>query len=179
LARTAAQSDAQARAVYLNVCLPSRWRPHDMLSKNFVGLHARVPREPGFDKDQRLQLASQLFGRPCARFVWGMTPDARLDQHPDRVAGATPGWHDASTGYLRVERQSIVPLCSGSASRPDVCLFLIRLYVYPFTRLGTDRCAQLRQHLAGMSEAMRRYKGLLGYEAQVQRMLAAHSNSIS
>jgi hypothetical protein len=90
---------------------------------------------------------------PFVRFVWTLTPDARLDRHPDAI-GPT-NWQRAEGLYLRVERQVTVPLMAANAG-----LFLIRVYVYPFNELNSEQRARMLAALAAMPEPIRTYKGL-------------------
>ncbi|HEX4351304.1 MAG TPA: heme-dependent oxidative N-demethylase subunit alpha family protein, partial [Polyangiales bacterium] len=75
----------RARAHYLHVCFPSHWPPSRMLGKNFLSLHARVPTEASFARSERARHAAKLFEAPAVRFIWSLTPDARLDHHPDHA----------------------------------------------------------------------------------------------
>jgi hypothetical protein len=65
-----------------------------------------------------------------------------------------------------VERQLTVPFPDVSAS-----LFLIRTYLYPFDSLDEPERRVLRSAIDGMSPALRRYKGLLGFEPRIHALL--------
>jgi hypothetical protein len=158
----------RARAHYLNVCFPSNWSPARLLGKSFLSLHARVPNERGFERAERTQHAAALFAQPAARFVWSLTPDALLDHHPETARPVD--WTTTEQAFLRVERQLIVPL-PAAANQASVTLFFIRTYVYPLERLHDAQCAVLSNAIAHMSEAMRRYKGMLGHEARIRELL--------
>ena len=57
---------------------------------------------------------------PFVRFVWTVCGDNLLDHHPSTYR---PKWDGATGGYLRVERQTTVPL-------ENCAVFLIRTYLY-------------------------------------------------
>jgi len=161
----------RARAAYLHVCFPSGWDPERMLGKSFVSLHAHVPREQGFERADYSGHAASLFERAAERFVWSVTPDAQLDRHPRAYRPVL--WNETEQAFLRVERQLSIPLGSVGSRETEaaVSLFLIRTYVYPLARLDAAQRATLRDALAGMSEVMRRYKGMLGHEARILELL--------
>jgi hypothetical protein len=160
----------RARAHYLNVCFPSNWSPARLLGKSFLSLHARVPNETGFERGERAQHAAALFAQPAVRFVWSLTPDDLLDHHPETARPVD--WTTTQQAFLRVERQVIVPL-PAAANRTKVTLFFIRTYVYPRARLHDAQCAVLSSAVAHMSDAMRRYKGMLGHEDRIGELLRA------
>ena len=90
---------------------------------------------------------------PYVRFVWALCADDALDHHPDVYAGSD--WLAARDVFLRVERQTTVPLCDGQAA-----LFLIRTYVYPFASLTAEQRVTLRRAIANAPEDVRAYKRL-------------------
>jgi hypothetical protein len=154
----------RARALYMHVCFPGGWDPSQLLGKSFPALHARVPYEPGFDRVERADHAARLFEAPLARYVWSVTAEPTLDRHPK-----TPRSQDfqaASAVFLRVERQIMAPL-QGTTS-----LFFIRTYVYAADRLSAEQRRVLAAAITGMSEAMRRYKGMFGHEQRILQLLA-------
>jgi hypothetical protein len=161
----------RARAAYLHVCFPSGWDPAKMLGKSFVSLHGRVPREPGFERADYAGHAASLFESKAERFVWSLTPDAQLDRHP--CAYRPVRWSETTQAFLRVERQLNIPLGLVGQDGADaaVAMFLLRTYVYPLARLSAAQRDTLGAALGGMSEAMRRYKGLLGHEARIRELL--------
>jgi len=154
----------RARALYMHVCFPGGWDPSALLGKSFPALHARVPYEPGFERADRAEHAGRLFEAPLARYVWSVTAEPTLDRHPK-----TPrlcDFHAATELFLRVERQIMVPLREAGTS-----LFFIRTYVYGRDRLSAEQRSTLSAAICGMSEAMRRYKGMLGSEQRIQQLL--------
>jgi hypothetical protein len=91
---------------------------------------------------------------PYVRFVWTVTADAELDHHPEQ--GRRLAWSAATErGFLRVERQTTVPL-------PEVsgCVFLIRTYLYGFEELSSAKREVLAQALQRMPSELLRYKSL-------------------
>lgn len=142
-----------------------------MLGKSFVSLHARVPREQGFERPDYAGHAASLFDRAAERFVWSLTPDAQLDRHPSAYRPVR--WTETAEAFLRVERQLNIPLgrVGQGAAEAAVAMFLLRTYVYPVARLSAAQRDMLEAALAGMSEAMRRYKGMLGHETRIRELL--------
>lgn len=160
----------RARAVYMHVCFPGGWDPSQLLGKSFPALHARVPYEPGFDRATRGQHAARLFEAPLARYVWSVTAEPTLDRHPK-----TPRLQDfraATELFLRVERQIMVPLLEAGSEQQTTSLFFIRTYVYGRERLSAAQRSALAAAVSAMSEAMRRYKGMLGHEQRILQLLA-------
>lgn len=158
----------RARASYLHVSFPSGWDPARMLGKSFLALHARVPDEEAFARDTRAHLAQQLFDGVRGRFVWGVSADGDLDHHP---AQPRPGWEGAHEGHLRVERQLMVPL---AVADPDThaAMFLIRVYVVPFSDLAREQRVRLTHALHALSPVLQRYKGVAGHLSLLARLLA-------
>lgn len=163
----------RTRALYLHVCFPGGWNPAALLGKSFPALHARVPQEPGFGRAERAQHAAALFQAPLARYVWSVTAEPTLDRHPSTPR--TVDWRSARSLFFRVERQIMVPLCARGDGRDAdgvVSLFFIRTYVYERDRLSHVQRATLIHAIEGMSEPMRRYKGIFGHEADIVRLLS-------
>lgn len=161
-------SPERARALYLHVCFPSGWSPAQMIGKSFLGLHARVPHEPGFARAERSGHAARMFAGPAVRFVWSLAPDAALDHHPDATRPAD--WSTTHEAFMRVERQLILPL-TAAGPEPAVALFFIRTYIYPLARLLREQRLGLLEALDRMPEPVRRYKGLLGHEDRIAELV--------
>ena len=162
----------RTRAAYMHVCFPGGWDPAQLLGKSFPALHARVPYEPGFDRDQRADHAAFLFQKPLARYVWSVTAERTLDRHPKTPKHVT--WGNADAVYLRVERQIMVPLPNDSANAAEhgiVSMFFIRTYVYAREQLTAAQRSEVANAVENMSEPMRRYKGMLGHEARISQLL--------
>jgi len=142
------------RTIVVHACFPSGWRPEQILGQSFANTHARVPAfEAVARKAENLTLAMVSRG-PYVRFVWTISADAELDHHPEH--GRRALWSaQTPRGYLRVERQTIVPLPSASGS-----LFLIRTYLYGFDELPSAERAVLASALEQLPPAVVRYKQL-------------------
>ena len=166
----------RARALYMHVCFPGGWDPSQLLGKSFPALHARVPYEPGFDRLERAEHAARLFEAPLARYVWSVTAEPTLDRHPKTPR--SQNFEAATELFLRVERQIMVPLlplppfAEAGPAQGRTSLFFIRTYVYGRDRLSAEQRGVLASAIAGMSEAMRRYKGILGHEQRILQLLA-------
>ena len=87
---------------------------------------------------------------PFVRFVWTVCGDNLLDHHPSTYR---PKWDGATGGYLRVERQTTVPL-------ENCAVFLIRTYLYPIDELGVNTRILLGTSLKNMPANLAHYKGL-------------------
>ena len=148
-----AGDDYSGRAALIDVRLPSGWRPERLRDASFLSIHAPVPGFPADARVARSMVRTMVERGPFVRFVWTLTPDARLDRHPDAI-GPT-NWQRAEGLFLRVERQITVPLTAANAS-----LFLIRVYVYPFHQLIAEQRTRTLAALAAMPEPIRAYKGL-------------------
>jgi hypothetical protein len=154
--------DAEPRAAYLHVSLPSGWRPERMAGASFAELHGPVP-DVLLGKRPISSYQDRLFDGEHVRFVWTLCPDASLDRHPDRYR---PDWAAARSLCLRVERQLLVPL------DPLQALFLIRVYSYPVAELTAEQRAELARRVAAMDATTHLYKGWAGHEARIQTLLA-------
>lgn len=141
------------RAVLVHVCFPSGWRPEGVLGQSFVGIHRHVPAFGAVAEKATSLLEAMVSRGPYVRFVWTVTADDELDHHPEEGRRA-PWTAQTARGFLRVERQTTVPL-GGAAS-----LFLIRTYLYEFAELTLERRMILAAALEQMPAAIAAYKGL-------------------
>lgn len=150
------------RVLWLHACFPSGWRPEHVLGKSFAQIHAGIPGiEQVLAKSRSLVEAIGERG-PYVRFVWTVTADDELDHHPEQ--GRRVPWSAGTTrGFLRVERQTTVPLPHARAS-----IFLIRTYLYAFEELASEQRAVLHRALERMPPEILRYKRL---EAAIPRAL--------
>jgi hypothetical protein len=165
--RAPGDEPAAATAVYLHVSFPTNWCPECALGRTFLELHAPVPALHAFKATNRTRLARSLFDarRTTARFVWSLTPDARLDRQRCEAgvhASVPTRWDEASTAWLRVERQVIVPLSD------VLSLFVLRVYRTDVRHLPPDQRATLRRAIAGMEPELAAYKG---FAANAQSIL--------
>jgi hypothetical protein len=148
-----AGDDGEGAAALIDVRFPSGWRPERLAGASFDEIHRPVPGFPNDPQAARSMVRAMIERGPFVRFVWTLTPNDTLDQHPE--ARGRIRWDAASEVWLRVERQITVPLTAASAS-----LFLIRVYHYAFDELSAEQRATARTALAVMPEMIRRYKGL-------------------
>jgi dimethylamine monooxygenase subunit A len=154
------------RALWLHACFPSGWRPEHVIGKSFSDIHAKIP---GFDAVARKAsnlVEAMLTRGPYVRFVWTVSADDELDHHPED--GRRRAWSaDTPRGFLRVERQTIVPLREACA-----CIFLIRTYLYGFDELGAEHRRTLALALAQMPLEISSYKRLTGALPRALELLA-------
>jgi hypothetical protein len=156
---------ADDRAVYLHVAFPSGWDPGAMAGASFARLHGPVPHGDGLRRAAAGLVRAMVHKGPFVRHVWGIARDPGLAVHPREPRPPAGDAPILTSRYLRVERQTTVPL-------PALALgaFFIRVYVVPLMSVldeGPRRCA-LREAVASMDESLRRYKGL---ERDAERLL--------
>lgn len=142
------------RAVLVHVCFPSGWRPDAVLGQSFAGIHQHVPAFRAVADKAPSLVEAMLKRGPYVRFVWTITADDELDHHPEQGRRA-PWTEHTPRGFLRVERQTTVPLADGAAS-----LFLIRTYLYGFDALSAAERATLASALEQMPQEIAAYKRL-------------------
>ena len=152
------------RIPWMAVCLPSHWVPQDKIGLAFTQVHAPVA------DNQRLLAAGEHLARLVTveprweRFVWTITNNASLDNHPLRVPKQEwPAGYQADARQLaaaavwRTERQTFIPL-------PELgqALFTIHVQVTPLGQaVGTPAQARaVHAALVGMSQAVLDYRGL-------------------
>jgi len=146
--------DGSTRAIMVHVCFPTGWRPEVALGQTFQSIHRPVPDFADRASTNRSMEDSMLERGPYVRFVWTVCADDELDRHPD--SGTIRGWDsNARRGWLRVERQVTVPLSEVAA-----CLFLIRVYLYPFTDLSSEQLGTITRAVEQTSSEVLHYKGL-------------------
>jgi dimethylamine monooxygenase subunit A len=158
---------ATATVPWLAVCLPSHWAPDDKVGRAFAEVHAPVA------DGEVLRAASASLARLVTgderweRFVWTVSADPRLHQHPSRSGTEWPRVGDggahaeaealAASASLRSERQTFVPIAgSGSA------VFTILVDSVPLADAVTTADAARRLHdaIASMSPAVLAYRRL-------------------
>ncbi len=142
-------------AELLAVAFPSGWPPRERAGADLAALHAPVA-----DGD-RLRAASPALSEallvkgPYAQHVWGLDPDGRLDRDPSAPDAAPHGCPHPARWWLRVERQTSLPL-------PHLgrALFLIRPHLVPLVDLAPEQRRVLAAAVASMSPDALAYKGL-------------------
>jgi len=162
---------------WLAVALPSHWAPEAKVGQHFAQVHAPVA------DGERLRAASDHLVRLVTgperweRFVWTVTPQARLHAHPARCEG-WPASVDATTfatqAWWRTERQTFIPL---PAQRQAV--FTIQVEVQPLAHaLESHAQAQLlHDAIASMSDAVLAYRGLTAVRAPLLAWLRARAQA--
>jgi len=153
---------ATARIPYMAVCLPSRWAPEEKVGRHFAEVHAPVA------DNQLLLTAADHLARLVTgserweRFVWTVTAEPRLMQHPQHVPAT--GWPSAlnagdlaARASFRTEHQTFIPL--GQARQ---AVFTIGVECRPLVdAIDTPaRALQLHDALASMTDAVLAYRGL-------------------
>ena len=161
---------------WLAVCLPSRWAPEDKIGRHFAEVHGPVA-----DADVLIAAGASLARLVTGddrweRFVWTISSDRHLDQHPRRLAVEWPvaGTADAQAGraWFRSERQTFIPIRGR-----DLAVFTIRVESVPLADAVTSRDAATRLHaaLASMSPAVLDYRRLAVARDRLLEWLAARA----
>ncbi|HEY8514682.1 MAG TPA: heme-dependent oxidative N-demethylase subunit alpha family protein [Candidatus Binatia bacterium] len=157
--------DGGSAAIGVHVSSPSGWRPERIHGVSFGGIHAPVPDFAKRAEAERSMVDAMVERGPYVRFVWTVSADDHLDHHPEE--GRREPWRADGPGFLRVERQTTVPFREHEAA-----LFLIRVYLYPFSSLTAEQREILARALELMPEHVARYKGLDSVRDLVRAMLA-------
>ena len=149
-----------ATVPWLAVCLPSRWAPEDKIGRHFAAIHAPVADNAVLlaagESLARLVTGSERW----ERFVWTVTADPRLHQHPARGIAPWPAGDAAAAAAaasLRSERQTFIPIAAAAQA-----VFTIRVASMPLVAAVTNASDAARLHaaLASMSADVLAYKGL-------------------
>ena len=150
---------ATATIPWLAVCLPSRWAPETKVGGHFATVHAPVA-----DNAVLLAAAESLArlvtgGERWERFVWTVSPEVRLHQHPKRLGVA---WSDLAgpidgRAFFRSERQTFIPLPGTNQA-----VFTIHVETLPLAGAvrDADSAARLHAAIASMSADVLAYRGL-------------------
>ncbi len=147
------------RAGYLFVAAPSGWDPGARGNAGLADLHAPVP-HAGPLRAAGAAIADAMVDKgPFVRYVWSLAADDAPSHHPRRHPATPLGGRDPATWWLRVERQTTLPLPSLGASA-----FFIRVLHQPLARAvaGPGRRARMASAVRSMDAALRAYKGLAG-----------------
>ncbi len=143
----------RAACELLAVRCPSSWSPRDRAGADHAALHAPVPEARRLLGPGPALTEALLTKGPFLQHAWGLAGDGRLDRDP--AITDPPLGEDPATWWLRVERQTSVPL-----PHLDRALFTIRLFVTPLPCLPEGRRVTLAAAAASMSRAAASYKGL-------------------
>ena len=146
----------EAVAELLAVAFPSGWPPRQRAGATLLQLHAPVADGERLQRAAPALTEALLTKGPLRQHVWGLDPSGRLDHDPSAPDASTEvAPTDPSRWWLRVERQSSVPLPA-----LDRALFTIRPYLVPLTSLDAGQRAVLADAVASMSPEALAYKGI-------------------
>ncbi len=179
--------DASARVPWLAVCLPSRWAPEDKIGRHLAEIHAPVA------DNAMLVAASEQLARLVTgperweRFVWTVSADPRLHQHPARAAATwavdadsdadndTDGEALAAQASFRSEHQTFLPVDGAGQA-----VFTIHIDSEPLRQaIGSRELAvRVRDSLASMSPAVLAYRGLDKARDRLLAWLSARADSL-
>lgn len=163
------RSDAGAgRVQWLQVAFPSGWDPGAMVGASFERLHAPVPDAEVLRRAAPALVQAMRTKGPFVRYVWGLSPSGARSRHP-RHARPMPSDHPLDGAWLRVERQTTLPLPAVGAG-----LFAIGVHVTPLpvALAAPDRRAAFADAVASLTPVSRRYKGVPWDEATVRAWCA-------
>jgi hypothetical protein len=171
---------ATGRIPWLAVCLPSHWAPEDKVGRLFAEVHAPVA------DNATLLAASEALARLVTgperweRFVWTISANPRLHQHPRRSprntwpADATPDAL-AAQAFFRTEHQTFIPLPERRQA-----VFTIHVESRPLAEAADDavHARQLHDALASMSPAVLAYRGLTDVRPRLLAWLAQRAQGL-
>jgi hypothetical protein len=170
---------ASATIPWLAVCLPSRWAPQEKLGRHFAQVHAPVADNAllleASDRLARLVTGSDRW----ERFVWTISADPRLHQHPARGKVDWPEAADAEAvmalASLRHEHQTFIPIPGSGRA-----VFTIRVSSEPLDAAlrSRDDAARLHDALASMSAAVLSYRGLAPVRERLLEALRRRIDSL-
>ena len=163
---------------WLAVCLPSRWAPEEKIGRHFAEVHAPVA------DNETLVAASASLARLVTgedrweRFVWTISADGRLDQHPARGGRDWPTAAEADRdtiaahAFFRSERQTFIPIAGQGQA-----IFTIHVENAPLGEAVTSTEAARRLHdaIATMSPAVLGYRRLDGARDRLLGWLATRA----
>jgi hypothetical protein len=158
---------------------PTRWRLADKMGKALAGIHEPVP---GYADRLSRQMDRLFAGLTPDRLLWrlnfSLLDDPALHQpggHNDPNAGR--GLNADNIGdelWFRVERQTLRLL-----PKTETTVFTVRIHQARLRDVVTtpERARDLAAAIDGMSEGMRRYKSIPGFEAPLKAWLAGVADS--
>lgn len=169
---------------WLAVALPSRWAPEEKAGLSLLAIHAPVADGDRVRAATDPLVALATSGDRFERFVWTVSPDPRLHQHPANGFVEWDAGADAEAlaalASLRHERQAFLPVpASGAASRRAV--FTIRVGSEPLAaaiRSPAD-AARLHGAIASMSPAVLAYKGLAPARSRLLAWLERRATGVA
>lgn len=165
-----------ATVPWLAVCLPSRWAPADKLGRHFAEIHAPVA-DSAMLTAASASLARLVTGAErWQRFVWTISADPHLNQHPAQGATLWPAGIDADAiaaqASFRSERQTFIPIAGSRRA-----IFTIHVESVPLVAAVTtgDAAQRLHDALVSMSAAVLAYRGLTDARDPLLAWLATRS----
>ena len=168
-----------ATVPWLAVCLPSRWAPEEKLGRHFAEVHAPVADNTllieASDRLARLVTGSERW----ERFVWTLSADPRLHQHPKRGKVDWPEAKDAeavaAVASLRHEHQTFIPVPGTGQA-----VFTIHVASEPLDAAVHTRGDATRLHdaLASMSASVLAYRGLTSVRDPLLEALRRRSEAL-
>ena len=171
---------ATGRIPWLAVCLPSHWAPEEKVGRLFAEVHAPVA------DNATLLAASEALARLVTgperweRFVWTITANPRLHQHPQRSprttwsADATPDVL-AAQAFFRTEHQTFIPL---PERRQAVFTIHVESRPLPEAVSDAEHARRLHDALATMSPAVLGYRGLTDAQPRLLAWLSQKSRAL-
>jgi len=168
------------RIPWLAVCLPSHWAPEEKVGRLFAEVHAPVA------DNATLLAASDALARLVTgperweRFVWTISTNPRLHQHPLRSprnawpAEAAPD-ELAARAFFRTEHQTFIPLPGHQQA-----VFTIHVESRPLAEVigNAERARRLHDALASMSPAVLAYRGLVDAQPRLLAWLARRARML-
>ncbi len=147
----------------LCVTFPSAWDPQEKVGQNFSEVHQPVANNAALLRSHRPVMNALFHKGPFVRFVWGLSADGRLGQHPAEAETSLPRdiLHSpaklAAALFFRTERQVSIPLPTFGR-----CLFTVRVATQPLEAAlcNNERRRTFAAALASMNEELLAYKGL-------------------
>jgi hypothetical protein len=160
---------------WIAACLPSHWAPQAKVGRHFAEVHSPVA-----DNATLIAAGEHLLRLACGdqrweRFVWNVTHEPRLNQHPALAGSST--WPDdtfvdadSPRVWLRGERQTFIPLPAVTQA-----VFTIAVDTVPLAHaMATPAQARkLHDAIASMSDAVLAYRRLSGVRTPLLAWLAA------
>jgi dimethylamine monooxygenase subunit A len=162
------------RLVAASLCFPSAWLLREKFRKPLHAIHQPVP---GFGKDTRNDnLLNRMFDnlwpeRPVMRWNWSLYGEAKL-YYPaidNQIKNRFGTGNISGSVILRVERQTLRKLPKSG----DI-IFTVRIHLNPLEVLehhpqGSALAQSIAAQVSALTEAEKRYKGLIG---ETDRLLA-------
>lgn len=162
-----------ATVPWLAVCLPSRWAPAEKVGRHFAEIHAPVA-DSTMLASASASLARLVTGdERWERFVWTISADPHLNQHPAQGASAWPAGADAETlaghASFRSEHQTFIPI-----SGTHRAVFTIHVESRPLIEAVAvgDAAQRVHEALASMTPAVLAYRGLVDARVRLLAWLA-------